>query len=139
MTVVLVGVGADEEHLRPGPSVDSDGRYEYIPIPETWSTTENRTYGNLQLGHQNAVASDVIDRIRPKGEGDEWITDEGEIAIHPIHYDPDFSAQTFADRCDGGTPVSLNNTFRFSHYWLCAFEHNFSTVARKRPYRTGST
>jgi hypothetical protein len=102
MTVVLVGVGADEEHLRPGPSVDSDGRYEYIPIPETWSTTEDRTYGNLQLEHQDAVASDIIDRIRPKGEGDDWITDEDEIATHSIHYDPDFSAQTFGDRRGGG-------------------------------------
>lgn len=102
MTVVLVGVGADEEHLRPAPSIGSDGCYEYIPIPETWATSEDRTYGTLSLTHQEGVASDIVDRIRPKGEGDDWITDPKEIASHPVHYDPNFSAQTFGDRKGGG-------------------------------------
>ena len=102
MTIVLVGVGADEEHLRPAPSIGPDGRYEYIPIPETWSTSEDRTYGTLPLTHQEGVASDIVERIRPKGEGDKWITDPKEIASHPVHYDPDFSAQTFGDRKGGG-------------------------------------
>jgi hypothetical protein len=108
MTVLLVGVGADEEHLRPAPSLDSIGVYEYIPIPETWPTSEDRTYGNLSLQHGDGVVSDIIDRIRPKGKGDDWITDRDRIESHPIHYDPDFETKTFGDkRGDGGTGTTL--------------------------------
>ena len=98
MTVILVGVGADEEHVRPAPRIEADGRYEYIPIPETWLTTEERTYGALDLEHTDATAAEYFDKIRPFGKDGDWITDEDIIRNHPTHFDPDFQTKTFGDR-----------------------------------------
>lgn len=102
MTVILVGVGSDEEHAKPAPQINDDGTYEYIPIPETWLTTENRTYGNLELDYDAGNAVDVIERIRPFGNDGDWITDPDIILDHPLHYDPDFESFTFGDRVAGG-------------------------------------
>lgn len=102
MTVVLVGVGSDSEHARPAPQLGVDGSYEYIPIPETWLTTEDRAYGTLPLDHQEGHAIDVIERIRPFGSDDDWITDPDIIRDYPLHYDPDFEALTYGDRRGGG-------------------------------------
>lgn len=102
MTVVLVGVGSDSEHARPPPRLNEDGSYEYIPIPETWLTTEDRTYGTLELQHRDRYAIDVIDRIRPFGGDGDWITDPDIIKDHPLHFDPDFEALTYGDRAGGG-------------------------------------
>lgn len=102
MTVVLVGVGADSEHTRPSPQVNEDGSYEYIPIPETWLTTEERTYGTLELDHQDGAAIDVVDEIRPFGKDGDWMSDPEVIQDHPLHYDPDFEALTYGDRRGGG-------------------------------------
>jgi len=108
MTVLLIGVGADEEHLEPAPKIDSEGRYEYIPIPETWLTSETRTYGNLELEHHEVSASAIVDKIRPKGEDGEWVTDQKIVERHPLHYDPDFTAQTFGDSRSSGVGSTLS-------------------------------
>lgn len=102
MTVVLVGVGSDSEHARPPPQLNEDGSYEYIPIPETWLTSEDRTYGALKLQHRDGYAVDVINGIRPFGGDGEWITDPDIIKDHPLHFDPDFDALTYGDRAGGG-------------------------------------
>jgi hypothetical protein len=102
MTVILVGVGSDEEHAKPAPQINEDGTYEYIPIPETWLTTEERTYGSLELDHNFGNAADVIERIRPFGTDGDWITAPEIIRDHPLHYDPDFESFTFGDRVAGG-------------------------------------
>jgi len=65
MTVVMVGVGSDSDHARPPPKLNEDGSYEYIPIPETWLTIEERTYRTFQLDHQEGYATDLVEKIRP--------------------------------------------------------------------------
>lgn len=107
MTVKLIGVGADKDHVRPVPTIDEDGRFEYIPIPETWETSEPLSYGTYPLRHNEAVASDFVDRIRPTGKGGEWIRDPAEIAQYPVHYDPNFDALTFGDKRNRGTGSTL--------------------------------
>lgn len=102
MTVVLVRVGSDSEHAQPPPHLNEDGSYEYIPIPETWLTTEDRTYGTLELENRDAYAIDLVDRIRPFGGDGDWITDPDIIKDHPLHFDPDFDAFTYGDRAGGG-------------------------------------
>lgn len=106
MTVLLVGVGADGEHLRSAPKLDGKNRYEYIPIPETRVSSESRTYGTLELRFADRKADQIIDRIRPKGKDGDWITSQKRIQDHPIHYDSDFDAASFGDR-RGGVGTTL--------------------------------
>lgn len=102
MTVVLIGVGADTEHLRPALELTEDGRFDYIPIPESYPTTEQMTYGNRPLDYRDGFACEFVNRIRPKGKGDEWIGNDAAIESHPVHHDPNFEAMTFGDRKGGG-------------------------------------
>jgi len=51
MTVLLVGVGADTDHVRPALHLDEAGRFEYLPIPETEPTSGSTTYGSWNLDH----------------------------------------------------------------------------------------
>lgn len=101
MTVLLVGVGADGENVDPAPHFDEQGRYEYLPIPETWPTAEEETYGSFELDHQSGRAMKLIERIRPGGKNGEWIEDPDEVAEHPVHHDPNFEALTFGDKRSG--------------------------------------
>lgn len=102
MTVLLVGVGGDGDNLDPAPHYDEYGRYEYIPIPETWPTAEDLTYGTYELRHSTGTATDLVDRIRPGGSKGDWIQDPTAIANHPVHNDPHFKQLTFGDRRGGG-------------------------------------
>lgn len=108
MTVVLVGVGADTEHLRPGLQLTDDGRFDYIPIPESYPTTEDYTYGNWELDNSGESASEFIREISPKGEDSEWVREPSAIESYPIHHDPNFEAMTFGDRRgQGGKGATL--------------------------------
>ncbi len=108
MTVVLVGVGADTEHLRPALELTEDVEFDYIPIPESYPTTEESTYGNWKLQYRGGYASKFVDSISPKGESSDWIRDSGEIESHPVHHDPNFEAITFGDRRgQGGKGTTL--------------------------------
>lgn len=102
MTVVLVGVGADSEHLRPKLELTEDGYFDYIPIPESYPTIETLTYGTLNLDHRGGTAADYVSAISPRGEDSDWIDDPHEIKSHPVHHDPNFEAMTFGDRRGGG-------------------------------------
>lgn len=102
MTVILVGVGADTEHVRPALELTSDGHFDYIPIPESYPTNEGETFGTWDLSHRGGTAADYVEAIRPKGENGEWDRDPEAIATHPVHHDPNFEAMTFGDRRGGG-------------------------------------
>lgn len=107
MTVALVGVGADSEHLKPKLQLTEDGYFDYIPIPESYPTAETLTYGTLELNHRDCTADDYVSAISPKGEDSDWIDDPAEIESHPVHHDPNFEAMTFGDRRGGGGKGSI--------------------------------
>ncbi|KTG11422.1 hypothetical protein AUR64_03985 [Haloprofundus marisrubri] len=108
MTVVLVGVGADTEHLRPALELTEDGTFDYIPIPESHPTTEESTYGNWKLQHRGGYASEFVDKISPRGDDSDWIQDSERIESHPVHHDPNFEVMTFGDRRgQGGKGTTL--------------------------------
>jgi hypothetical protein len=106
--VTLVGVGGDSTNIRPVPNLVDTDTFDYIPIPETWLTADQCTYGEFSLESQgmsqtdkttsNRVAADEIDAIRPFGSDGEWINDAKQIANHPMHYDPNFEELTFGDK-----------------------------------------
>lgn len=102
-TVLLVGVGADSSNVRPVPNLVDSDRYDYIPIPETWLTAGQYTYGEFALdqGEENIVAADKIDRIRPFDSDGDWITDSEVIRQHPVHHDPNFEDFSYGDKRDG--------------------------------------
>lgn len=100
MTVVLCGVAADTGNVDPVPSVDADGRFEYVPIPEKGPTTETATFGSIQQRHGEGSMADLLDRIRPNSEG-EWLTDPAAIREQPVHHDPNFGALTYGEHRPG--------------------------------------
>lgn len=108
MTITLIGVGADGDHIRPVPTIRDDGSYEYIPIAESWLTSEKYTYGTFPLQHSEGTAIDIVDKISPFGQDGDWITDDEIIRNHPIHHDPNFEDFTFGDQDGrGGTGSTL--------------------------------
>ena len=109
MPVVLVGVGADGTNTDPVPSLNTDGTYDYIPIPETTLTTESRTYGSLELLNQGGTAADYVEKIKPFDSDGDWITDNNILQNHPFHFDPDFEAMTFGDSRKGTGSTLANN------------------------------
>ncbi|WP_436926440.1 hypothetical protein [Halosimplex amylolyticum] len=100
MTVVLCGVGADTGNVRPVPAVDSEGRFEYVPIPEKGATAETATYGTLECRHRDESLADLLDGIRPGSDGD-WITDPEAIRDRRVHRDPNFDALTYGEHRPG--------------------------------------
>jgi len=102
MTVLLLGVGADTDHLRPALELDDSGKFEYIPIPETETGSDAVTYGDWSLNHREGTAIDLVQAIRPYGKDGTWIEDEEKISTWPTHHDPNFEALTFGDRRGGG-------------------------------------
>lgn len=110
MTVLLVGVGADTEHVRPALELTSEGLFDYIPIPESYPTTEDESFGTWELSHRGSTAADYVEAIRPEGKGGEWNRDPEAIATHPVHHDPNFESMTFGDRRgEGGKGATLVN------------------------------
>lgn len=99
---MLIGVGADTDHVEPPLELTSEGRFDYIPIPESYPTTETMTFGNWELTHRGCTAAEYVEGIRPKGEDGEWIRNPEDISSHPVHHDPNFEAMTFGDRRGGG-------------------------------------
>lgn len=98
MTVVLAGIGADGKNTDPVPPIYDDGRFEYIPIPETeLGTAESRTYGSESLRYQDKSMAEFVNWIKP-GSDDERKKDSLiEIDGHPLHYDPDLSSLTYGE------------------------------------------
>ena len=74
MTVILIGIGADGDNTDPVLSIKDDGRFDYLPIPETHPSV-GPTYSEFDLPNFGGPAVEFIDAIRPGGEGD-WIHDQ---------------------------------------------------------------
>ena len=96
MTVVLCGVGADTGNVRPVPTVDAEGQFEYVPIPETGVSAETATYGSLDRRLGTGTLADELDAVRPGSDGD-WISDPAEIRQQVVHHDPNFEALTYGE------------------------------------------
>lgn len=110
MTVVLVGVGADSDHVQPKLKLTEDGAFDYIPIPESYPTEESMTYGDWPLKRHGGTAADFVEALSPRGADSEWIRNEEAIRSHPVHHDPNFEAMSFGDRRGGGgTGTTLTN------------------------------
>jgi len=99
MTVVLLGIGADGKNSNPVGPVHEDGRFEYIPIPETVEeTTEKRTYGSESFRFQsNTCFADYLNWIKPGGDDSRKKSTKEAITNHPLHYDPDFENLTYGE------------------------------------------
>lgn len=116
--VIVVGVGADSTNVKPIPNLKEGGPYHYIPIPETWLTSNQYTFGDLEVAGGDSIdaananstiyAADEVDEIRPFGKDGEWIVDKEIIENHPVHYDPNFEDLTYGDkRGRGGRGANL--------------------------------
>lgn len=102
--VLIVGVGADSSNVSPVPDLKGSGTFDYIPIPETWLTADQYTYGDFDLDREDGksrVAADKIASIRPFGNDGDWITDDDVIRNHPVHHDPNFESYSYGDKRDG--------------------------------------
>ena len=99
MTVLLVGIGADTTNCSPTPPVFVDGRFEYVPIPESCGpdgTTEHRTYGNTGLRHTDGPLSRLVNTVFPNGRAGPRITGS-DLATWPLHFDPNLDALTYGE------------------------------------------
>lgn len=95
MTVVLIGIGADGDNTDPVPSLEENGTFDYLPIPETEAST-GPTYSEFELPNYCGTALDFVEKIRPGGDG-EWIKNPEKIAETKLHHDPNFSELTYGD------------------------------------------
>jgi hypothetical protein len=100
VTTVLCGVGGDTGNVRPVPQVDSQGRVEYLPIPEKGPTDGAATYGDLPQRHGDGTLADLLAGVRPNSDGS-WITDADDIRDQPVHRDPNFAALTYGEHRPG--------------------------------------
>lgn len=106
MTVVLIGVGADQSNSSPYPQVYDDGSFEYIPIPEAHASTETHTFGTLSRYPENGhltqedgfgdTLADALAEIKPQEDDGETIRGD-EVSSHQIHWDPNFSECTYGE------------------------------------------
>jgi hypothetical protein len=96
VTVVLCGVAGDTGNVRPVPSVDAEGRFEYVPIPEKGATSETATYGTIERRHGDGPLADLLEGVRPGSDGD-WVTEPAAIRDCPVHDDPNLDALTYGE------------------------------------------
>jgi len=102
--ILLAGVGADSSNVEPVPDLKDSNTYDYIPIPETWLTANQYSYGEFELRESDSesrVAADKIDRIKPFDRDGDWITDRETIRNHPVHHDPNFESYSYGDKHEG--------------------------------------
>jgi hypothetical protein len=110
VTVALLGVGADSTNVAPTPPVYPDRTFEYVPIPEAQGsdgTTEDRTFGNSDLRHQNRSMAEFLDAIWPQPWKDNRQYTGNRLAEWPLHYDPNFEALTYGETTSRGAYTSL--------------------------------
>lgn len=104
MTVALIGVGADTTNSSPTPPVYPDGRFEYIPIPESRGpegTTESSTFGSIGLRCTDGTLADYLHSIQPREKDGPTYTGE-QLANWPLHHDPNFDALTYGETTGRG-------------------------------------
>lgn len=106
MTVALFGVGADSTNSDPFPRIYANGTFEYVPIPEAQESKGAYTYGELarfpKRGHlveadsSEETLATVLDEISPQeSAGTAYIGED--IAVHPVHHDPNFRRLTYGE------------------------------------------
>ncbi|MEF8859491.1 MAG: hypothetical protein V5A38_11290 [Halolamina sp.] len=112
MTVALLGVGADSTNASPTPPLYPDGRFEYIPIPESQGpegTVETRTYDSSPLRYRDAPMADYLDAIVPDpNEGTQFTG--AQLADWPLHHDPNFEALTYGETTSRGSYTKILRT-----------------------------
>lgn len=120
MKVVLVGIGADGRNSGPHPPVDSGGRFEYIPIPETNKdkTVEKATFGTWSLRYRDGAAADYFEYIDPGGDSDRRQRGDS-LRNWPIHHDPNFVELTYGE--SDGRPKYLEELRKLNEDDLLAF------------------
>lgn len=120
MTVLLVGVGADGENAEPHPPVNSEGEFEYIPIPEKYreKTDETTTFGTWSLRYRAGTAADYLNYIDPAGDSDRRQTGES-LRNWPVHHDPNFEALTYGE--SDGRPKYLKELRKLTEGDVLAF------------------
>lgn len=109
MTVALLGIGADSTNASPTPPVFEDGRFEYIPIPESQGpdgTVEPLTYGTAPLRHRDGTMADLLETITPQWGGEETLRGR-DLADWPLHHDPNFDALTYGETNSRGAYTKL--------------------------------
>ena len=109
MTVALLGIGADSTNASPTPPVHDDGRFEYIPIPESQGpdgTTETCTFGTAPLRYAEGTMADYLETITPVWGGDERLRGDA-LAEWPLHHDPNFDALTYGETNSRGAYTKL--------------------------------
>lgn len=109
MTVALLGIGADSTNASPTPPFLEDGRFEYIPIPESQGpggTAETLTFGSAPLRHHEGTMADYLDTITPEWGGDERLRTD-DLADWPLHHDPNFDALTYGETNSRGAYTKL--------------------------------
>jgi len=112
MTVALIGVGADSTNASPTPPVYPDGRFEYVPIPESQGpdgTVEPRTYGSTRLRYRDATMADYLDSIVPDPKDGTRCTGR-RLAEWPLHHDPNFEALTYGETTARGSYTRILRT-----------------------------
>ncbi|MFB6136268.1 MAG: hypothetical protein ABEJ04_05875 [Halobacteriaceae archaeon] len=94
MTVVLAGVAADGGNVHPVPERGADGRFEYVPIPESEPTTETATYGSLPRRHGDGALDSLLSYVQPGSDPDRRTRPVGDV---PVHRDPNFEHLTYGE------------------------------------------
>ncbi|MFC6954904.1 hypothetical protein [Halorubellus litoreus] len=115
MSLVLVGIAADSQNASNCPPIFEDGRFEYIPIPEQYETTETATYASE--GHDDHLSYVVYD-------GEETASFD-DIRIH---HDPNFDALTFGD-----PGKSRSKLLTLAHDDVVGFYSGLTPPRQKRP------
>lgn len=108
MTVILAGVGGDQENTGTNPPLYDDGTFEFIPLPEkTRQTDEELTFGSWELRHPDKAGSSTaaeyiakLGYLDPDPEGHNnlpKLQTKDEIADWPVHRDPNFADLTYGE------------------------------------------
>lgn len=109
MHVALLGIGADSTNVTPTPRVHDDGRFEYIPIPESQGpdgTTETLTFGAAPLRNASGTMADYLETIRPVWGEDDRLRGN-DLAEWPLHHDPNFDALTYGETNSRGAYTKI--------------------------------
>lgn len=90
----------------------SDGTFEYVPIPESRETTENRTYGDI-VGHHGERLSTYVPHL---------------VDDRP-HYDPEFRTYTYGDP----SPIKRSQLARLAEGDLLIFYAGLEPIDGSAP------
>jgi hypothetical protein len=113
MTVMLSGIGLDQENGETTPLILPDGSFDYIPIPEkTQNTREQQTFGSwtLNTAHETGLktAAEYISdhgQLNPDPEQNKdlgTLSTYSDIASWPLHRDPNFEELTYGEHRGSG-------------------------------------